>query len=682
MQKKSKQLLVYFLVPLGIFILNVFLIVPLFKGGYTQFMGSIEAARISDAKWIYENFKDIEWNYLWYMGFPFHLTYFPVFPYLIAFSHTLFKSVSFPSIYRILTAFFYCLGPVNLYFFMRYLTKKISPALFTALIYTLPSYLIIFIPGVKEEIIPNLVSWNLLVMLKYGEGSHIASLSLVPLAALIFMKSLKEPSFKKYVLTAFLSALILLTNILTFFALIIMFLVILFSEATAGGLGKKFSITVKIFLLTFGLSAFWYNFSFLKVYFLFGNNNNLIQNLLSLFPFAIIVVPVLAMIISTFFSKRPKLQPFFIGLFWCMSFFVMVGSWVYFEKIFVPQPFRFVVEFNLSLAVMIGLIYWILSNKIELFSKILSLIFGIAVTGLLIYLNLHFVRNNWKIVTGNKKITQTSEYQVSKWLSENTNGERVYATGSTGFWLNVFSNVPQIRGGSDGAPYSQWWAHATHQINTSENAPKGKEGEITLNWLKTLNASYAVVNFPESREIYHDYKNPSKFNKIEGLKKVYDQDGDVIYKILLTNPSLVQIVSKQKFKNLRIPYNAVDSENLQNYVDYIEDSNLDQEKINLVSKKNTEYEISANLKENEAIGLQVSYNPGWRAYIDGKQVKIQKDPIGLMFIDPQKTGDVKVILQFRKSWDQYLGYLITTVTLLGLIYVPFRRRRQNEQTKK
>ncbi|NIM47633.1 MAG: YfhO family protein [Candidatus Aenigmarchaeota archaeon] len=682
MQKKSKQLLTYFLIPLGLFLLNVFLILPLFKGGYTQFMGSIEAAYISDAKWIYENIRNLGWNPLWYMGYPFHLSYVPVLPFLIALLHSIFNYISISSFYRVITAGFYCFSPITLYFFVKYLTKRTLPALVSALMYTLPFLSFLIIPSLRDEMLNGIIPWKLMVLAKYGEGPHIVSLSLVPLAALFFLKALKKPTFKKHILVAFLSSVIFLINPIGVFSLILMLVVILFSEIVLDNPTQKLKEAFKILLLTMGLSAFWYNLSFLKMIFLFEKGGNLLQNLIGLFPFVIIIVPVLVMLISAIFSKKPKLQPVFIGLFWFLIFFIVVGSWVYFRKIYFPQPNRFIPELDMTASVLVGLVILYFLNILQKYGRIISIFLSVIIIGILVYLNFQYKENGWKISAPNSDIGQTPEYKISKWLSLNTQGERVYTTGSICFWLNVFSNVPQVRGGADGASASQWWTHATYQINTSEDAPKGEEEEITLNWLKALNVSYAVVNFPESKEVFHDYRNPYKFKEIKGLEEVYNQRGDVIYKIPLSNSSLAQIVDKREFDDLKPLYNAIDVGGLQKYVDYIENSTLDQGKISLIKKKNTEYEISADLKENEAIGLQISYNPGWKAYVDGKRVKIEKDVIDFMLIDPGKTGNVKIILKFGKTWDQYLGYLITVVTLFYLIYVPFKRKRQNEQTKK
>ncbi|TET95319.1 MAG: hypothetical protein E3J29_07050 [Dehalococcoidia bacterium] len=71
-------------VSLGLALLNAVVVLPLFAGEYTQYMGSIEAARLSEARFINENWPYVGWNPLWYLGAPFHLFYTPLRPYLAA----------------------------------------------------------------------------------------------------------------------------------------------------------------------------------------------------------------------------------------------------------------------------------------------------------------------------------------------------------------------------------------------------------------------------------------------------------------------------------------------------------------------------------------------------------------------------------------------------------------------
>ena len=70
------------------------------------------------------------------------------------------------------------------------------------------------------------------------------------------------------------------------------------------------------------------------------------------------------------------------------------------------------------------------------------------------------------------------------------------------------------------------WRKAAWELREGATA---KEAE---KWLKRLNISYIVVHTKDSQEFYHDFKNPEKFKDITGLKKIYDREGDRIYKFI------------------------------------------------------------------------------------------------------------------------------------------------------
>ncbi|HEV8470399.1 MAG TPA: hypothetical protein VGR46_12400, partial [Candidatus Limnocylindria bacterium] len=63
------------LVAVALFGFQALLIAPLFGGEFTRYRGSIEAAYITDARFIVDHFPDLSWNPFWYLGFPFEWFY-------------------------------------------------------------------------------------------------------------------------------------------------------------------------------------------------------------------------------------------------------------------------------------------------------------------------------------------------------------------------------------------------------------------------------------------------------------------------------------------------------------------------------------------------------------------------------------------------------------------------------
>ena len=129
------------------------------------------------------------------------------------------------------------------------------------------------------------------------------------------------------------------------------------------------------------------------------------------------------------------------------------------------------------------------------------------------------------INTLQKDITQSVEYKIGTQLEKIVKpGEKIFLSGSTVFWLNAFFDIPQVRGGVDRASVNPDWRKAAWEIREGKNAKDAKK------WLKTLNIDWLVVHSPDSQEFYHDFKYPDKFEELKELEKVYDKNGDRIYR--------------------------------------------------------------------------------------------------------------------------------------------------------
>src|SRR5205823_4661420 len=128
------------LVVVALFALQALLIAPLFTGEFTRYRGSIEAAYITDARFIVDHFPDLTWNPFWYLGFPFEWFYTPLLPALVALVGKLIDDV--PAAYRLVAASGYALGPAALYVATRTVARSRIAAIFAALA-------LIFLPSVS-----------------------------------------------------------------------------------------------------------------------------------------------------------------------------------------------------------------------------------------------------------------------------------------------------------------------------------------------------------------------------------------------------------------------------------------------------------------------------------------------------------------------------------------------------
>jgi len=691
--KDYRKVIFIIILPLFIILFNIYLIYPIFRGDFNQNISSIEVAFFTDAKFIFDHFPHLGWNPDWYLGFPFRLVYPPVLPFTIAFLHKIFGSVSFAHFYRILVGIFYALIPVTLYFFVRYLTKRNFAALFAAFGYTiLPSfsYLIEGPSGYAKLI--NGGPLRLVVLQTFGEGPHIVALSLIPLACLLFLYSLRNPSLKSKTLAALGIASVALVNWIGFVSLIIILFVLWLSEITRGEFGKKTKNVMTVLLIAYGLIAFWFTVSFIKSSLSFGSGGrgegDILKNYLKILPLLPVLIPLLVAISWLVSKKVKKIQGLDFSILWFLIFLFIITGWYSWGVAYLPQPPRYLPELDMGAIIILGIVLDFILRKItnqkgeekkpNRLRLIIGGIFILIVILTMFFFSRNYLKEPYDLLKPLSDIKTTYPYQITEFLSENIDkNERVLATANVSFWMDYFDDIQQVKGAADPAATHPWWGHALYQITSGENAPLGEAGEMAYLWLKAINANYIVVNSDYSQDPYHDYKDPEKF---EGLfEEIYNFNGDIIYAVPLENPSLAQVVDESVYYQLQTPQNAVDYAGVKAYADWVEDGTKPKATFNWIN--NDEFEIGADVSGGELISVQMTYDKGWQIKADGKKLKTRKDVIGNMVIFPKNFGKLSIKGEYRKTYDIWLGYFITLTTIIVLTIYFIEEKKINAKVK-
>lgn len=670
-----------FLIAAALFGLNVALVYPLFTGDLTQYPRSIESAFLSDAKFIFDEYPNIGWYPYWYLGFPFHLSYTLLLPYLLALIHLIFRYISIPQAYRMTTALMYVLSPVTLFLFVRYLTRRDLSASLSAIAYTLsPPFLYGFYRYAPWGYYEFGAPWSLVVMMIYGEGPHIFGLTIIPIAALLFLRALRSPSHSRSVIAALSFSIVALVNLIALYALLFVVIIILLPEFILGEKKQKLKAAFYTIVVAYGLSSFQYDASFIMASAAVGIPRELVG-----FPWLaaiigmIVAFPLLMLLISNLarkLAREGQLEQWIISLLWVGVFFSLVFFSHYLNIPLAPQYHRYIPELNLGIAFLFGLIStWIYDRLRNLrlgharanISAALPRAFILILLILVACSSSPFVRTSRIITQPSPNFTNWPEYVVANWLTANGNGQRVYATGTIAFWLNVFSNIPQLRGGADQGATNPWWSHVSHQVNT------GEDGSLAVLWFKALNIKYVVVDYPNASTAYKDYVHPEKFEKLLPLR--YHASGVSIFEVPLRHPELVQVVNFARIERLEPIRSVLDRENLSAYIDLIE---------NPETSAKYSYEIESpdsirikvqNSTRASAVLVKMTYDEGWRAYLRGGEVR--PAPVGpyFMLIYPNMEEAYEIQLVFTKKSSEVAAYAITVFTLVYIMAWPLLRRR-------
>src|SRR5579864_5826759 len=67
-------------------------------------------------------------------------------------------------------------------------------------------------------------------------------------------------------------------------------------------------------------------------------------------------------------------------------------------------------------------------------------------------------------------ISSTIEYQTAKWFDANLGGGRVLAPGTISYWLNAFTDTPQLSGGFDQGLVNRTLSRVEYQILSADGA--------------------------------------------------------------------------------------------------------------------------------------------------------------------------------------------------------------------
>lgn len=489
----------------------------------------------------------------WYLGTtPYYYLTGPIIPLFTGFLHGLVPDLSLFTIMFGLIGVFWLVGGVGVYFLVRELKGEGRRAEGESRILAVTVSLF-YLAG---PIVPFLF--------RFTDGVYLIAFSFLPFTLLKYLKLLKHWSRKDAVITGLLISFLILLNSLIIPALVIGMVSLLLAHGDWDNIESKIKKSILLFTFSILISTIWYTPGYWVT--LLGAPSLAGEGLFKVIASLGKLIPVsLALAAAVFsiriFKKREILRDFAFYWFFIFGFLSLLR--------FLSDPdfwldwsaYGLEIQFGMAIimALMLGKIKdrrrktddgllitenrgqkaddrlqktddrgQANENQFSAFSfqplfSVFSLRFSLMVIYFLIF---SFVFNKYVLRTLQKDITKTVEYKISKQLEQvASSGERVLLSGSTVFWLNAFVDVPQVRGGVDQASKDGSWRKEVWEIR------EGEDGQKSLAALRKLGVKYLVVHTQDSSEYYHDFKYPYKFENLAGLEKIFEESGDVIYRI-------------------------------------------------------------------------------------------------------------------------------------------------------
>ncbi len=595
--------------------LNLVVCGKLFGVEYLNQLGSIEGSFIAISRYAIDHFPNLKWWPLWFTGMPYHSVYGPALPHLVALLAVVLK-ISPALAFHKTVALFYCLGPVTFFWMATRLSSSIAVGFWSGLLYSVISPAAILIPAIARDIGGMWHLRRLYNLIAYGESPHIAALALMPLAMVAIDAAIRRGRIGHFVLAAISIAAVALTNVTGTVGLAILVVAYFLSAPSRIALARIAIIAA----LAYALVIPWLPPSTIRL--ILANSQHSLGT-----TYPIRFLPIIAIVALAAICSRLPFNTFLRFAFLTTAIAAMIVLPAFLWNInIVPQPERFQLEFEMGFCLLVAL-------------GIARLRYRAVIASLCLAALISDYRFATRLIQP-IDIRKTIEYQEAKWFDQNMGGRRVFAPGSISFWMNVFTDTPQLGGCCDQSVPNFEQRVALYTLYSGQNLGP-REAEISLLWLQAYGVHAVGVSRKGSREFYKPFANPDKFEGV--LFVLWENDSDVVYRVPLYSDSLAHVITESQ-RITRAPTDGSDVAPLLPYVAAINDPQAPRADLQwTTSSRGT---IDAELRPGDLVSVQITYDPGWRAVVNGHQRPIDSDGLGMMILRPDCSGHCTVELNY------------------------------------
>jgi hypothetical protein len=593
------------------------------------------------------------WCRFWFGGLPFQNAYVPGL-LLTAAALSSIAHISAAAAFHGVVAFMYCLGPVTLFWMAFRLTRAAGWSFCAGLAYSLISPSAFLVPEIRRDLGSLLWDQRLHTMAVYGDNPHVTSLTLLPLALLALDLALERRRPIYYVSAALALAAVPLTNWPGAIALACAVVAYGLSIANGGGWLWRWTRMIGLGALAYAMAIPWMPPSTIL------NTQAAVQGFDPAYKFnphhlvyVAVVVAGTWLLMRLFSAARlPEYLRFFLLFFFYMA--AVTLGWYWLGVTLLGQPHRFHMAMEMGFILSLVFAARLLPQRLTAIRRSVAVAFAILCA-------FQFVqyRSYARGLIRGIDVTQTSEYKTARWFDQHMRDSRVMVPGSTTFWLNVFTDTPQLEGCCLQSVKTPTIPIAIYGIDTDLTA-ENRAFENSLLWFKALGVAAVAVSGPRSTEVYKPFYHPHKF---EGRFLVLWRDGDdVIYEVPWRHYSLAHAMEPADLVQ-RPPADGVDTNPLIPYVAAIERPEAPELRVRWPD--NETMVITGDLKQGQIVSVQENAHPGWHATVDGSARRVFADKLGLLTVVPNCSGNCTIELHYDGGREMRVAHWISGVALAG-----------------
>jgi hypothetical protein len=609
----------------------------------------IAIAKKADSSWFHPTW----WPY-WDAGIPFEFAYEPLVPGLTAVLSAV-RAMPPEMAFQWVTGAVYCLAPLTLFTAAWLLTRAPGSSFAAALLYSLTAPTQILVPDQSFSIRNILDARRLFLVVVWDDTPHLAAIVLLPLVILFLSLSLRKRRLIYYWAASVLIALATLASAFGPVMVAMAALCLLFVQRE--NLWKNLGVTSLIGAFALAIAAAFNPPSLMKA--ISAASKSHFEPGFTLDSLTAIAIVILGWTILWQFLRRItsdwKLQ--FVALFALLTCSVPIIA-AYFHRQFLLQPGRYKTEMEVALALLIA--FGLRSSFARLSAgprrALVILLLALAVE------QTANLRRQAKSMLVPADVTRTVEYRASTWADQNLPGVRIMMPGSIAQWANTFSAVPQFSGSS--------WSIAYSQIQqTGVNSVYSGGAHQALAWLKAFGVGAAGISSPDSQEYWKGFSPPEKFEGV--LPVLWRESGVTIYRIPQRTSSLAHVVPESTLV-VHPPADGADIAEIERYAAALDDPSLPTAEFRWEGRNRMR--IRASATPGQVISVQVSYHSGWHARVGGEDRKLNRDGLGLMWLQPGCAGPCEIELDYDGGAELRICRWISYAAIAALILVfPLRR---------
>lgn len=628
------------LFPIILFATNLAVSWRYFRAGYTNQLQSVEGGFIALEQYIQRHWPLYDWFPMWYGGMPFTRTYQPGFHYAVAILSAI-AHIKVVSAFHMVGAAMYALGGVAFYFLAKSLLLSAGvarpryAAFFGALLFSLFSPSTLISPLISQDAGGVFSPRRLQVLAMYGEGPNVTGLTLGMFALTAIHLALQRKNPGTSIIAALTVALVPLVNwpatLALMMAIVCYLAAIEWDTKRFRDLGRVIVIGLLAigFVLPFALpSTIWHTFT--RANAMSEGPTPGAGRWISIALLVVCFVAVRFMLVRA----RAAFHLRFAAL-WALLTVWIIITVSHFAIRIIAQAMRFHASMEIPLILTATFLGAMLPGRKAIAA--LALIF----CAFQAHTYRRWIHDRLLPID----ITTTGEYQLARWADAHLNGQRIFVAGTFRFWLNAFTETPQVTGLFDQSLTNPIDPHVSYLLSNGYLTDQ-QSSEYSVLWLKAFGAEAINAEGPDTADGYKDFRFPDRFKG--ALPVLWSRGGDTVYGVPERTQGLARVVRIRDLVR-HVPENGIDTAETKTFVADLDDASLPQARFHWQGADQAQ--ITGAFTPDEALAVAINYEPGWTATVNGRAARIHEDGLGFIAIEPGCAGPCTVDLLWSQRWQ-------------------------------